>query len=49
MIRDAGDVDFVIAFGVHLAEVVFVEKIVADGESPFIGCELDVVRSGARA
>ena len=46
VLGDAGDVDSVVTFGVHLPEGVFVEEVIADHQAPFIRAELDVVRPG---
>src|SRR5438309_2286675 len=45
----ARDVDLVIALGMHLAEAVFVQKVIADDQAPFVGGERNVMRPGARS
>src|SRR5207249_1036332 len=46
VLADPGDMDFVVAFGVNLPEVVFIQKVVTDDQAPFIGRKGDVVGSG---
>src|SRR6266404_4631069 len=49
VVRHAGDVDLVITLGVHFAEAVFIQKVVADDQTPFVRRERNVVRTGSRS
>jgi len=49
ILHDVGHMDLVIAFGVDLAEVIFVQEVIADHQALLIFGERDVMWTGARA